>query len=40
MDAMAAKEYGIIDKIVDKSAFTGRDMLKGSDVSSLSRGLG
>jgi len=40
LDALAAKEYGIIDKIVEKSASAGDDRIKPEDLSALSRGLG
>ena len=40
LDALAAKEYGVIDKIVDKSAAQGDERIRAEDISTLSRGLG
>ncbi|KAL3927267.1 MAG: hypothetical protein SGPRY_002905 [Prymnesium sp.] len=40
LDAMAAKEYGIIDNIVEKSKLGGDDRIKAADLSELSRGIG
>lgn len=37
---MAAKEYGIIDNIVEKSKLGGDDRIKAADLSELSRGIG
>ncbi|KAL1524045.1 hypothetical protein AB1Y20_018959 [Prymnesium parvum] len=40
LDALAAKEYGIIDKIVEKTKMGSADRITASDLSGLSRGLG
>lgn len=40
LDAVAAKEYGIIDKIIEKSEQAGDDRIKAADLSVLSRGIG